>query len=109
MLNAINSLSQALSAVGTGIAVRANNIANVESKNYTPKEPTFSSGPSGGVVVDIRERKDKEGVDLIEEITATRQLETSYKGIANTIRSISDTEDAVLDILSGSDSRRRRY
>lgn len=46
-INAIDSASQAMRAVGTDMQVRADNIANVSTEEFNASRTTFETGPEG--------------------------------------------------------------
>ena len=107
-----NNLS-ALNAFGTSLGVTANNIANVDSKNFEKSRAVKLEGENGSVRVDISKVEDEtlraeetgtedkpSNVDLTEEIPRTVIDQSGYMANLKAVQIQEETLGTVLDIIA---------
>lgn len=119
----LDSISIALSglrAQSGKTAASAENISNVNSYNYTPKDAVLSSNNGSGVEVSIQDRDnptfqtyapssalaDDQGyvavpnIALEEEFVNLITAEIAYKANISVIKTSEDMQDSLLDVLT---------
>ncbi|MCP4116793.1 MAG: hypothetical protein GY737_15545 [Desulfobacteraceae bacterium] len=113
----VNSSASALKALGTKMAVSANNVANVNSDDFKKSRALVTEGDNGGVKVDISKvategplvtetfnnekvQRELSNTDIAEEFT--QQIFTQYGFEANTktIRTQDEMLGTVIDIIA---------
>lgn len=90
--------ASSLNAAATASAVRANNIANVTTQNFTASEPVYSSQPNGGVAVAAQDVG--QPVNLTLEIVGLQSALNQYKAAANLVEVSTEMNKALLDSIA---------
>ncbi|MBF0377471.1 MAG: hypothetical protein HQK72_08290 [Desulfamplus sp.] len=112
MVSSINSSSQALRAFDTGIAVTANNIANVESDNFKSSRTVMNEGNNGGVKVSLSKNsadgplvtqsngttKELSNTDLATEFTSMINYQSAYGANVKTIQTDDEMKGTILNM-----------
>ena len=117
MISSISNNLSALRAFGTGLAVKANNIANSDSENFKKSRAINTEGENGEVKTEIRkEDPDNEfpsiraednntepqpsNVDLTEEIPGTIKDQRGFEANLKVIKTREEMLGSVLDIIA---------
>lgn len=99
-----------LRAAEAAVAIRARNIANLNTKGYRPVEPV-QRAVDGGVEVAAREvplapetagalaEIPPEGARLAEDLVGLKLAETAYKAAAAVVRTAGRMSDALLEAI----------
>ncbi len=99
-----------LNASAKRIAIRAENIVNIQTRGYTPLVPAQISGPAGPVVraqpVSGGPQETYPGTDFLvpnmdleTEFTDILLSKTAYKASASLMHTAREMDDALLDLL----------
>ncbi|MBN2418316.1 MAG: hypothetical protein JXL81_02945 [Deltaproteobacteria bacterium] len=117
MISSISNNISALKAYGTGLAVKANNIANADSENFKKSRAIYSEAENGGVKTDIQ-KVDPENVfpsgnpeaassmaqpsnvDLTEEIPGMVIDQRGFEANLKAIKTKEEMLGSVLDIIA---------
>lgn len=87
--------ASAMTAASTVTAVRANNIANVVTEDFTAAEPLTGSIPNaGGVAVSVQDTG--QPTNLTREIIGLRAALHQYQAAANLVEAGSDMNKTLL-------------
>ncbi|HMK56688.1 MAG TPA: flagellar basal body rod C-terminal domain-containing protein [Dissulfurispiraceae bacterium] len=89
-----SSALSAIAAYGTGLNVTANNLANVNSKDFRPSTPMMNEDGNGAVKVTISKSQDTE-VDIAKEMVDMMIEASAIKANIKTLQ----TEDQVIKNL----------
>jgi flagellar hook protein FlgE len=117
MISAIGSAISALNAYGTGINVKANNIANADSENYKKSRATYVEGENGDVTVEISKvgletellalsgtgttvEPQLSNVELSEEIPGMMVDQKGFEANLSVIKTKDEMLGTVLDIIA---------
>lgn len=117
MVSSISNNLSALNAFGTGLDVKANNIANINSENYKKSQAFNTEGENGGVKTEIRKvdtdsvipspvstenisGPQPSNVDLAEEIPGVMIDEKGYQANLKFIQTREELLGSVLDIIA---------
>ncbi len=112
----INDNISALKALGTKLAVSANNIANIESEGFKKSEAILKEGKNNSVKVDINKidtpgdivytlkdgqliERELSNVDLAEEIPKTMTTQRHFEANLKAIEIHNEMLGSVLDII----------
>ena len=117
MISSINNNISALTAFGTGLGVKANNIANLESENFKKSRAIYSEGENGDVKTEIRKvdpdnevpsvnsaenssEPQPSNVDLTEEIPGMITDQRGFEANLKAIKTRDEMLGSVLDIIA---------
>jgi flagellar hook protein FlgE len=117
MISSISNNLTALNAYGTGLAVKANNIANTDSENFKKNRAVYSEGENGGVKTDIQKvdpdnvvptatsqaspaEAQPSNVDLTEEIPGMIVDQRGFEANLKAIKTREEMLGTVLDIIA---------
>ena len=117
MISSISNNLSALKAFGTGLNVKANNIANSESENFKKSRAIYSEEKNGGVKTEIQKVDPDNGlqainpednstetqpsnVDLTEEIPGTITDQRGFEANLTVIKTREEMLGSVLDIIA---------
>jgi flagellar basal body rod protein FlgC len=98
VMNILPIAASALSAASTATAIRADNIANIVTPEYTRKAPVYHSIPNGGVAVSAQETS--EAANLVLDIVGLRSALQSYKAAATLVETGAELNKALLDSVA---------
>lgn len=90
--------ASALSSASTSTAIRAHNIANVSTPNYTAKEPVYSSVVNGGVAVFAQDVK--QPTNLVLNVVGLKSSLEQYKAAASLISRADEMNQALIDSVA---------
>jgi len=88
--------ASSLNAAATVTAVRADNIVNATTPNFTANEPVYSSQINGGVAVFAQDIG--QPVNLTLEVIGLKSALDQYKASVALIKTSDDMSKALLDI-----------
>ena len=98
----ISNNVSAIEAFQTGLNVNANNVANVNTDGFVPKETTFSENSGGGVSANISTAQDSGSTlsqtDISEEIAEQIVLSRGVEANVASIKTQDQLTGALLDI-----------
>jgi flagellar hook protein FlgE len=117
MIFSVSNTISSLSAHATKLAVRANNIANVDTEGFKKSRAVLQEGPDGAVQVQIDQVNtpgpliqedgadqytavEMSNVDLSEEIPQTILTRTGYEANLPVIKTADEMLGSLLDILA---------
>lgn len=117
MISSISNNLSALKAYGTGLAVKANNIANTDSENFKKSRAIYSEGVNGGVKTEIQkldpdnvfptentEARNSDvqpsNVDLTEEIPGMVIDQRGFEANLKAIKTKEEMLGSILDIIA---------
>ena len=117
MISSISNNLSALKAYGTGLAVKANNIANADSENFKKSRAIYSEGENGGVKTEIQKidtenvlpagntdastsEAQPSNVDLTEEIPGMVIDQRGFEANLKAIKTREEMLGSVLDIIA---------
>jgi flagellar hook protein FlgE len=117
MISAIGNTISALNAYGTGLNVKANNIANADSENYKKSRATYLEGENGDVTVDISKiglesellamsgtdtitEPQPSNVELAEEIPGIMIDQKGFEANLSVIKTKDQMLGSILDIIA---------
>lgn len=117
MISSIGSNLSALKAFGTGLSVKANNIANSNSENFKKSRAINTEGENGGVKTEIRKvdpdnelpginsennttEAQPSNVDLTEEIPGMIIDQRGFQANLLAIKTREEMLGSVLDIIA---------
>jgi len=117
MISSIGNNLSALKAFGTGLGVKANNIANSDSENFKKSRAIYSEGKTGEVKTEIREVDSKNefssinsrdnnseahpsNVDLTEEIPGMIIDQRGFEANLKAIKTREEMLGSVLNIIA---------
>ncbi len=115
MVSSINSTVSALNAFGTGMDVKANNIANVNTDNFKKSRAVNTEDENGGVKVEISKVDDglpeltpeeaaadpqPSNVDLAEEIPGMIVDQRGFEANTKIIQTKDEMLGTLLDIVA---------
>ena len=116
MISSAKNTLSALNAFGKKMDVIANNVANLETKEFKKSRATLVEGPENSVKVEVTqpedpgptvvevkdgqiEEKEMSNVDLTEEIPQSIIAQKGYEANLATLRTHDDMLNSVLDIV----------
>jgi flagellar hook protein FlgE len=115
MISAIGNTISALNAYGTGINVKANNIANADSEDYKKSRAIYAEGENGDVTVEISKvglesellalsgtttEPQPSNVELAEEIPGMMIDQNGFEANLSVIKTKDQMLGTVLDIIA---------
>ncbi len=117
MISSIGNSISALNAFGTGISVKANNIANSNSENFKKSRAVYVEGENGEVKTEIRKvgqeselpsltatdantEPQPSNVDLAEEIPGMIVDQRGFEANLAVIKTKDEMLGSVLDIIA---------
>jgi flagellar hook protein FlgE len=117
MISSISNNLSALKAFGTGLSIKANNIANSESENFKKSRAIYTEEENGGVKTEIRKvdpdndlqsiypegnasEAQPSNVDLTEEIPGTITDQRGFEANLTVIKTREEMLGSVLDIIA---------
>ena len=117
MISSISNNLSALKAFGTGLAVKANNIANSDSENFKKSRAINTEGENGEVKTEIRKvdpdnelpsinsrdnvsESQPSNVDLTEEIPGMIVDQRGFEANLKAIKTKEEMLGSVLDIIA---------
>ena len=81
------------------VSASADNIANIESQNYSPWVVKVTAQPLRGVSA-AAEKSADEGVDLADEMVGLITGSLLYKANARALKTSAETEQSIFDVLA---------
>jgi flagellar basal-body rod protein FlgC len=93
-----NSIS-GMNAAELMVSASADNIANIESQNYSPWVVKVTAQPLRGVSA-AAEKSADEGVDLADEMVGLITGSLLYKANARALKTSAETEQSIFDVLA---------
>lgn len=114
MVSSLNSALSALNAFGKKMGVHANNIANVNSQDFSKSQAHLKEGPHNTVQVTVTKTDESSpnltpqnsgslthssNVDLVEELPQTMLTKRFYQANAKTLSVVDDMLGSVIDII----------
>ena len=88
--------ASSLNAAATVTAVRAENIVNATTPNYTASEPVYASQANGGVAVFSQDVGQPVNVTL--EVIGLKSAADQYKAAAALVKTSAEMDKALLEI-----------
>jgi flagellar hook-associated protein FlgK len=110
MFDAVQIGLSGMKAAESAVSIRAQNIANLNTKGYRPIEPVQRSVP-GGVATSVREVPlapetaamlndlPAEGDNLVTDLVNLHLAEIAYKASASVVRTANEMSDVALEAL----------
>ncbi|MBB5884348.1 hypothetical protein DYQ93_20445 [Xanthomonas sp. LMG 8992] len=86
-------------AAGSGLQVRANNIANLATEGFQRSVPVNQASAGGGVVGQVQQA-DGQGSDLVDDMVGTLTERTAFQANARVLRAADDSIGSLLDVLA---------
>jgi flagellar hook protein FlgE len=117
MISAIGNTISALNAYGTGLNVKANNIANADSENFKKSRAVYVEGDNGDVIAEISKvgletellalsgtgvatEPQRSNVELSEEIPGMMIDQNGFEANLSVIKIKDQMLGTVLDIIA---------
>jgi len=97
-MNILPIAASSLSAASTATAVRANNIVNVATPDYTPAVPVFQSQMNGGVAVFAQDVS--KPVNLTLDVLGLKSALDQYKASAALVQASVEQNKALLESVA---------
>lgn len=98
-MNILPIAASALNAASTVTAVRANNIANVATEDFTAAEPLTGSIPNGGGVA-LFVQDTNQPTNLVREIIGLRSALHQYEAAANLVEAGSEMNKTLIEAFA---------
>jgi flagellar basal-body rod protein FlgC len=114
MISSVNNSAQAIKAFGTGTAVTANNVANVETENFKSSRAVMNEGDNGGVKVTLSQEtspgplvtqsdgsaRELSNTDLASEFTDMISFQSGYDANIKTVQTADEMKGSVIDMIA---------
>ncbi|SLM29927.1 FlgG1 [Desulfamplus magnetovallimortis] len=114
MVSSINNSAQAIQAFGTGMAVTANNVANVESDDFKSSRAVMNEGDNGSVRVTLSQdasqgplvtgsdgmTKELSNTDLAKEFTGMINFQSGYDANIKAVQAADDMKGTVINMIA---------
>lgn len=98
-MNAANGIAQSgIEAYSTKMEVTANNIANVNSEDFTASRVTMKETRNGGVDAQVSQTADR--VDISREAVEMLATTAGFKANLQVLKTNSEMSQSLLDIIS---------
>lgn len=117
MISSIGNTISALNAYGTGLSVKANNIANADSENFKKSRALYVEGDNGDVIAEISKvglesellalsgaeaatEAQPSNVELAEEIPGMMIDQKGFEANLSVIKTKDEMLGSILDIIA---------
>ncbi len=97
--NIYNTSLTALNAYSTLLSNTANNVANINTDNYLPRETTMMDVAPAGVRATTR-NENTDRVDLSQEAVNLITSETGFKASIQVLKTAQQMQKSVIDIIA---------
>ncbi|MEA2059275.1 MAG: flagellar basal body rod C-terminal domain-containing protein [Thermodesulfobacteriota bacterium] len=114
MTTSINTSTQAIKAFGTGMAVTANNIANVESEDFKSSRAVMNEEDNGGVKVTLSQNSSPgplvtrddgstqalSNTDLASEFTSMINFQSGYDANIKSVQTADEMKGTIINMIT---------